>query len=115
MRPFWLGLGIVVAVAACSTHRMETVGPEATTSSGSAGIVTQLSLQGQVPVAHPPGTRDAVDQVRREAAARCPGGFVIRSLRTDDAPSASDFLYHTQTYQAVVDCNPGPFGYGGSR
>ncbi|MBI3516293.1 MAG: hypothetical protein HY060_19865 [Proteobacteria bacterium] len=114
MRGIGLGLGILLAVAACGRHP-ETAPPDAVTTSGSSGMVGALALRGQVVVAHPPGTRDAIDQLRREAAARCPDGFVIRSLRTGDAPPASEFLYHVVTYDAVVECNPPPAVPGGAR
>ena len=113
MRGIWVGLSVILAVAACSP-RTETVGPEATASSGAAGTMGALALRGQVVVAHPPGVRDAVDQVRREAAARCPGGFMIRSLSTDDTPPTSDFYYRLRNYEALVDCNPPP-SPGGAR
>jgi hypothetical protein len=113
MRGIWLPLGVVLAVAACG-NRTETVSPEGTTSSGAAGTVGSLALRGQVVVARPPGIQDAVEQVRREAAARCPGGFMIRSLRTDDPPPTSDFYYRLRTYEALVDCNPPP-SLGGAR
>jgi hypothetical protein len=113
MRGIWLGLGMILAVAACS-QRTQTAATDATTSSGGAGTVGALALRGQVVVSHPPGTQEAVEQVRREAMAHCPGGFVIRSLRTDEAPPTSDFHYRVRTYDAMVDCSP-PLSYGGAR
>jgi len=113
MRGIWLGLGACLAIAACS-HPVETAPANAVTSSGAAGSVGEIALRGQVIVAHPPGTQDAVAEVQREARARCPGGFAIRNLRTADVPPTSDFVYRMQNYEAVVDCNPPP-SYGGAR
>ncbi len=114
MRGIKLAVGIILAVAACS-HRSDVPPAQAVSASGSSGMVGALALRGQVVVAHPPGTRDAVDHLRREAAARCPEGFVIRSLHTGDVPPTSDFLYHVVTYDAVVECNAPPPGPGGAR
>jgi hypothetical protein len=105
MRGFLCALGVVLAVAACAP-RAE---PDGVAASGSSGMVGALALRGQVVVSHPPGTREAVEQLRREAAVRCPDGFVIRRLHTGElAPT------NIMTYEAVIDCNPPPAA-GGRR
>jgi hypothetical protein len=78
-------------------------------------MVGALALRGQVIVSHPPGTREAVEQLRRDAAARCPDGFVIRRLRTGDVPPNGEYPSHIMTYDALVDCNPPPAAAGGRR
>ncbi len=109
MRFQWLGVAAAIAVAACGGPQARTVPPDAVTSSGTGGTMGEFGLKGQVVVSHPPGDRDAVDEVRRQAALRCPSGFTIRSMRSDDMPSNSDFYYRLRTYEAVVDCNrPAP-------
>jgi hypothetical protein len=88
---------LAALVAACAP-RAE---PDAT--AGGPGAGNAFSLRGQVPIAYPPGTRDATEKVRREAAERCPGGFVIRSLNTSQ-PASPQFVDRTINYDAVVAC-----------
>ena len=76
------------------------------------GGVTSLALHGQVVVAHPPGRIDAINEVRRVAAARCPGGFLLRSVKTE-RPDAADFTDHLLNYDAVIDCGGPLSSYGG--
>jgi len=105
MRFIRLGLGAALLVAACAQPPAPTVaGPSpAAESSGSNGAASHFGLHGQVMISHPPGNEDALAMVRHEAAARCPNGFMIRSLHTD-APATGDFTVGLLNYQAVVDC-----------
>ena len=112
MRGIWLGIGVCLAIGGCA-YPPGTAPPNAVTASGTDGSIGEIALRGQV-VASPPGTEAAVAEVQRTAAARCGGGFTIRSLRTTAAPPTSTFLYHVQSYEAVVDCNPRPSD-GGAR
>ncbi|MEJ0068756.1 MAG: hypothetical protein WDO24_08560 [Pseudomonadota bacterium] len=116
MRNVWLGLGIVLAVAACELRQENPApaasnGVESSGTNGSGGGIGRLALHGQVVVAHPPGTQDAVEMVRREASARCPAGFEIRSLHTT-APQSVEFADRLLNYQAEVDCAPAAAGAG---
>jgi hypothetical protein len=104
MRFIRLGLGAALFVASCAQQPPTAPAPSAAVeSSGSAGPASHFGLHGQVMISHPPGNEDALAMVRREATARCPGGFVIRSLHTD-APATGDFTLGLLNYQAVVDC-----------
>jgi hypothetical protein len=92
------GIGVcaaVLLVAGC------TGGPD---TGGSPGTVGAFAVRGQAVIAHPPGIRDANEQARREAAARCPDGFVIRSFKTSQ-PSTLAFVDHVINYDAVVECS----------
>jgi hypothetical protein len=93
-----LGIGVCAAVLLVVTGCAER--PE---SSGSAGSVGAFAVRGQAVIAHPPGIRDASEQARREAAARCPDGFVIRSFKTSQ-PSTLAFTDHVINYDAMVEC-----------
>jgi hypothetical protein len=93
-----LGIGLcVLALAGCGSAG-------APTSSGSTGV-DAFAVRGQAVIAHPPGDRDANEQVRREAAARCPDGFVMRSFKTSQ-PSNAEFVNHVINYDALVECSP---------
>ncbi|MBV8166497.1 MAG: hypothetical protein JO021_06860 [Alphaproteobacteria bacterium] len=91
-----LGVALcVVALAGCSP-RDEPLG-------GASGSPGAFVVRGQAVIAHPPGDRDANEQARREAAARCPDGFVMRSFKTRP-PSTLTFVDHVIDYEAVVTC-----------
>jgi hypothetical protein len=90
-----LVLGLALLAGACSQR------PEAETAAASPGAFT---LRGQVPIAQPPGTRDATEKVRRDAAQRCPSGFVIRSLHTSP-PANATLVDRLISYDAVVECS----------
>lgn len=93
-----LGIGVcaaVLLVAGCAAR------PE---SSGSAGTVGAFAVRGQAVIAHPPGTRDASEQARREAGARCPDGFVVRSFKTSQ-PTDSTFRDRVINYDAMIECS----------
>lgn len=94
MRLVAIGVGVAALVAGCAPR--EQTG-EMTPGDGG------FALRGQVPIASPPGTRDATEKVRREAAVRCPDGFVIRSLQTYQ-PANPDLVNRTINYDAVVAC-----------
>jgi hypothetical protein len=105
MRFIRLGLGAALLVASCAQQPVPAASgtPPSVESSGSSGPAGHFGLRGQVMISHPPGNEDALAMVRREATARCPGGFVIRSLHTD-APATGDFTVGLLNYQAAVDC-----------
>lgn len=100
MRHMRLGLAIAVLTAGCARQPTAPAAPGAAEATGTAG---HLAVRGQVMITHPPGTEDALAMVRREAAARCPGGYTIQSLHTS-APATGDFTVGLLNYQAVVDC-----------
>lgn len=88
-----IGVCLVVLVAGCAPREQ----------AGNAAPGDGFTLRGQVPIATPPGTRDANEKVRREAAARCPDGFVIRSMQTRP-PANPNLVNRTIDYDAVVAC-----------
>src|SRR3954465_4122106 len=94
-------LGISVCVAAL----LAGCGPRDEPLGGASGTVGAFVVRGQAVIAHPPGDRDANVQARREAAARCPDGFVMRSFKTRQ-PSTMTFVDHVINYEATVECSP---------
>jgi hypothetical protein len=97
MRALCMGVCLVALVAGC--------GPRAEPLGGASGTVGAFVVRGQAVIAHPPGDRDANEQARREAAMRCPDGFVMRSFKTSQ-PSTMTFVNHVINYEATVECSP---------
>jgi hypothetical protein len=100
--------GAALLAAACTPHPDTLVQAPATgvESSGSpaTGGVTSVALHGQVVVAHPPGRRDAIEEVQRVAKTRCPGGYLLRSMRTRPPVAGELATDHLVIYDAVIDC-----------
>src|SRR5205823_9623351 len=92
-----------LGISACVAALLAGCGPRDEPLGGASGSVGAFLVRGQAVIAHPPGDRDANEQARREAAARCPDGFVMRSFKTSQ-PSDATFLYHVINYQARVEC-----------
>ncbi len=92
-----------MGVALCVAALVGACGPRDEPISGASGTVGAFVVRGQAVIAHPPGDRDANEQARREAAARCPDGFVMRSFKTSQ-PSTMTFVDHVINYEARVEC-----------
>jgi len=105
MRRIAPGIGALLLAIVTACTAPAPPGAERTTASAPAGTPASLALRGQVEVAHSPGTQDVVAEVRRQAAARCPTGFIIRSLHTG-TPTPGEITARLLPFEAVVDCTP---------
>lgn len=88
------GAGLAVTLAACAASPVQTASADS------------FLLRGQVLAAALPGTDQAAAQVRRAAAERCGGGFVIRDLETSRQPLLEPFQGDLVRYRAEVACDP---------
>ena len=111
MRRLAFGWGVAFLLASCASQP-PAVAPQAATESHGAGGVTSVALHGQIVVTHPPGRQDAIKEVQRVAAQRCPSGYLLRSVTTRPPP-ANELIDHFLEYEAVIDCGGSISGYGG--
>lgn len=83
----------IAALAGCASPRTQTASTDV------------FVLRGQVLAAALPGTDQAAAQVRRSAAERCGGGFVIHDLETTRQPLLEPFQGDLVRYRAEVACD----------